>query len=432
MGWALFSVAWASEPVEVSADSSAGVLMVLLGLLAGAYLVAHWLVDWLQRRFLLITGFEYVLLGALLGPVLLPSVAVLGDVPRLGAVVAFAAGWVGLLYGMELDLKALLTGPDRALRLSLLDSAISGAVVAGASWLFFQYFPLQEAPSQERMAFCSLLLGFACAAGSSSPIELVAQRYPTLKSELLPLLQRSIRFGNLLAIGGFGLLFCIYHEGTSALPTPPRASDWVLLTLGLGLSLGALFSVFLADEDEANPRFLALTGIIVFASGAAMFLNLSALTTNLLLGAFLINTRQGGAARATLTATARPVNLLLLVFAGSLWQNVPALPAITLTVLVILARGVGKWLGGRLTAYGTLLRHDLHRGLLSQGEAAVAMAVSVRLVYDGPGIDLAYAAILTSALFFELIAPRWLRGLLADAGELQDDLPAALPLPKEA
>ena len=44
---------------------------------AFAWLIAHFVADWIQERFLVTSGSEYMLLGVLLGPV--PIVALLFD-----------------------------------------------------------------------------------------------------------------------------------------------------------------------------------------------------------------------------------------------------------------------------------------------------------------------------------------------------------------
>jgi hypothetical protein len=41
-------------------------LLVLI--VAGSYLAAHWAFEWLGHRYMLVSGAEYLLLGILLGP----------------------------------------------------------------------------------------------------------------------------------------------------------------------------------------------------------------------------------------------------------------------------------------------------------------------------------------------------------------------------
>ena len=47
------------------------------------------------------------------------------------------------------------------------------------------------------------------------------------------------------------------------------------------------------------------------------------------------------------------------------------------------------------------------------------MAVSFQVVFDGPIVDLAYTVVLVSEIAHDIIAPRILRGLLVDAGEVR-------------
>src|SRR5690606_34954273 len=129
--------AWAA-PAAGDDSATMGMVLVLLAVVGAAYLLAHLVVDWVQRRLLIVSGFEYVFLGMLLGPVVLPSIHILGDLTALAPIIAFAAGWVGLLYGMELDLRTLITIPDRSLRLAAVEVLVSFTAVAAAAVWFFQ------------------------------------------------------------------------------------------------------------------------------------------------------------------------------------------------------------------------------------------------------------------------------------------------------
>ncbi len=400
-----------------------GVLLILLAFVAVAYLLTHFVVDRLQRRFLFASGLEYILLGVLLGP----NLHVLTDLDSLAPVIAFGAGWIGLLYGMEVELpvgrRASSAEAGRTMRLAGVESAITGCGVAAAAAAVFRSGAFVGEISSDEAWLSAAVMGCAAAAGSSSAVDLLLSRYHEVATRLLPLLRRTARLGDILAIAAFGVLMCRFHHGDAALENPPDPSTWVLLTAGLGLSLGALFVVFLGDDDSENSRFLALVGIISFASGAAFFLDLSALTVNLLLGVVLVHSRHGEAIHSTLAGTQKPASLILLVFAGVLWTPVPALPAIALSVGFIVLRFVCKALGCWIASMGTSLRDDLVRGLLAQGHVALAIALMFRLVYSGPAVDLAYTAILASVVFYELIAPRVLKGLLIDAGDLRHDVP---------
>jgi NhaP-type Na+/H+ or K+/H+ antiporter len=72
------------------------------------------------------------------------------------------------------------------------------------------------------------------------------------------------------------------------------------------------------------------------------------------------------------------------------------------------------------------MRSDAGRGLLAQGQVAVALAVAFRLGQQGSLVDIGYNAVLISVLFHDFVAPWALRGLLLDAGELRSTAEAKL------
>lgn len=405
-----------------SADGSMLTVLFLLAVVVGAYMLTHFVVERLQRTYLLVTGVEYMVLGVLLGPAVLVQVHPFSDLRALGPVFAFAAGWIGLLYGMELNLRELVASADRSIRLALADALVTGmgttalaVVVFQQGWLIGPVPPDQAWPA-------AMLLGCAAGASSSAAVDLIRARYPDLSSALLPTLRRTARLGDLFAIAAFGLVFCLFHEGETLLSRELVWSDWLIISVGLGVVLGMVFMAFLSSDDEGNDAFLAMIGILLFASGAAFFLQISALLVNLLLGIVVVQTAKGVAVRAQLERTEKPVKLVLLLFAGALWTPVAPLPAVVASLGYIALRMAGKAVGSYFATVGTPLRGDIFRGLLAQGNVAVAMAVSMKLVYHGPAIDLAYTAVLVSVALHEIVAPRMLRGLLVDAGELQQDV----------
>jgi len=424
-------VAWASDAGHGDGhgadDAGLGGVLVILGMVGVAYLIAHFFVDWVQNRFLVVSGLEYVLLGALLGPAVLVEVNVFKDLTALAPIIAFAAGWVGLLYGMQFERTSLMAVSDRSIRLGVADALGTAITVTTGAWFLFESGLLGVPFSGNEAKVAAAAMGCAAAAGSTSAVDLLRLRYPGLETNLLDLLGRSAKTGDVIAIIAFGLIFCFFHEGTVRLGQVPDETDWLVTTVVLGGVLGILFTAFLGGESDENTRFLALTGIIIFASGAAFFLNLSALLLNLILGAFIVNGRSGEGVYNTLIGTMRPIRLILLVFAGALWTPVDPTLAVILAAAYILVRLVSKMVSDWAASLGNPLRSDIFRGLMAQGDVAIAMAISFQIVYDGELIDLAYTAILISIVIHEFIAPRILKGLLVDAGELRQDVEPVHP-----
>jgi NhaP-type Na+/H+ or K+/H+ antiporter len=113
---------------------------------------------------------------------------------------------------------------------------------------------------------------------------------------------------------------------------------------------------------------------------------------------------------------------VLLVFAGALWEPTELVPTLLALGGFLVLRTGAKWLASVIAGWGTSLRKDLFRGLLAHGDVTLAMAVSFRLVYDGDAAKIAYSVVLGSVILNDLMAPRLLRGLLVDEGEIQREL----------
>jgi len=404
---------------ETGAQPDSITLLVFLALLVGAIL-AHQVVERLSKRFLFLSVAEYIALGVVLGPTVFPEVDPFYDLTVVAPVFAFAAGWVGLLYGLELDFSA--PGLSRPLRLAFVNWLVTSVLVTAAS-LWFLRSGLWLEPAPWEIAWpCAMVLGAAAASGSSSAVDLLSERYQDAATHLLPLLRRTTRLSTALAILTFGLVFCVWRVSEGALDVPERG---VLVTIGIGVILGFLFFLFIGKDQSTNKAFLSMVGILVFASGSAFFLQLSALAVNLILGATLAQTRRGGRMALQLERTQRPVTLILLIFAGALWQPPPLVAAVVLTAGFVALRLLARIVGVGLATGGTPLRGDLWRGLLDQGDVAVAMAVGFQLVYglvyDHPAIDLVHTTILVGVVLHELVTPRVLQGLLVDAGEVDTD-----------
>lgn len=420
---ALPGVAHAAKGSGQNGDAGELGTVVLLVLVIGvAYVLAHNVVERLQRRFLVVSGAEYLLLGFLLGPAF-PAINALENVTGLLPIIALAAGWVGLLRGTDFDFASLQKLDPATWRIVFLHHLLPGAAVGVGAYYFFTQLGWVDTTLRGAALSASALACFA-AADSAEPFDLLARRYE-ITGRLAPLLRNGTRLGDIVVILAFGLIFCVFHENA------PEAQDyspalWAWVTVLLGAALGFLFSLFLAGDESDNSRFLALVGIIAFASGGAYFLELSPLAVNLSMGFVLVNFARGGQLlHTTLESTERPMAIVLLIFAGALWQPTPLVPTLLALGGFLIARTGAKGLASVIAGWGTSVRKDLFRGLLAHGDVTLAMAVSFRLVYDGEAAKIAYSVVLGSIILNDLIAPRLLRGLLVDEGELQRELKAS-------
>ncbi len=407
---------------------SLGQLLGYIVLAALATVLARLVVERLQRRLLVLTGGEYVLVGALLGAGGL-GIAAFEELTPVLPGIALAAGWVGLQRGFQLRLGEVVDMPSGSVRVALLHAFSTGAIVAVGGYLAFRSGWLGLRAEGPMAAAVAGLLATTAAADASAPFELLRSRY-RLEGPLHEVLHQATRLGDVLVILSLGVVFCLFHRGHLSGGYTVRPAEWLVVTGGLGVLLGLLFAAFLAGGDPSRDRFLVLVGIVAFASGAAWLLRLDPLSVHLVLGFVLVHaSRAARPLQETLHGVERPMLLVLLVFAGALWRPVPWTAGLLAVAGYVVLRLLGKVLGSLLSAFGTELRADLFRGLLAHGEVTVAMAVVFRLVYEGPEVDLAYTAVLGSVLLSDPLSPRMLRGLLLDAGELKERLARAAERP---
>lgn len=389
-----------------SLKENPGLALVAVFLLIGAaYVAADVFVDWLEERFLILSGVEYLLLGFVLG-LAFPGMQDIENLQPIFPVIALTTGWLGLLRGTELRVREIRGAPDGLGTAMILHLAIPGLAVGSVAYFGFQVNGMIAA-----------LLGCVAAAHSSEPFQVLSARYQVF-GPIASIVEKASRLGDVLVILAFGLVFCVFHEGT---PGAPELNwwQWTEITLVIGAGLGLLMRPFVAEGQSTHARFLALVGIIFFASGAAYFLSLSALMVNLVLGIVLVNLSAAGqGVRGTLRDTERPMTIVLFVIAGALVRPAPWLSVLVGFVAFVALRSLGSLVASRLTSFRTELRGDLHRGFFAQSAVVVAMAVTFRLVVEGALVDVAYIVILLSVIFHGLIGPRLLRGLLVDAGGL--------------
>jgi len=84
---------------------SSGLILILA--VAIAYLAARVAFDWLARRFLIVSGAEYLLLGILLGPQVAGALSA-ETLAAFAPLTTLSLGWIGAIVGMQFFLPGLV------------------------------------------------------------------------------------------------------------------------------------------------------------------------------------------------------------------------------------------------------------------------------------------------------------------------------------
>jgi Kef-type K+ transport system membrane component KefB len=388
---------------------SAGLLLIVI--VAGAYLAAHFASEWMARRFLIVSGAEYLLLGVLLGPSV-SGVIQASTVDGFAPFLTLAFGWVGALIGAQFYVRDLIRVPTDHFRVATTEAALvlfvtAGVMGAAMSWWLDAGWTEVVVPA----------VAFGAVAVASAPTGIaVVSRRLRAKGFLVRQLQVSPAMDAVVAVTAFGVLLAVTHAAPPSDVRSPTPTEWAVITVAIGVASGWLFHLFVGGERKIDRLFIALSGALILSSGAAAYLRLSPLLPALLIGLVLVNTSPArNEIRDVLTRFERPLYFVLLIFAGAAWQPEGG-GWVLVAGLFLLVRGVAKVGGATLAArlHGQLpaLGDRWGWGLMGHGGLAVAIALNYRLFDASELAGLVFTATLVSVLVTDVLSAWMVQALV--------------------
>jgi hypothetical protein len=387
--------------LHAGAVLTAGLILVLV--VAAAYLAAHAASEWLARRYLIVSGAEYLLLGVLLGPHVSGLIRT-SVIESFAPFLTLALGWTGAWIGMHFYLPRLVRTRGVVFRVAFFEAFLALATISAV--MTFVFTRLLDLPLADTLV-PAIALGAIAVASSPAGIAMVAERIGR-RTTLLRQLEQTTFIDALVAITTFGILLCFRHPVPYGVVRAPTTTEWVAISLGIGFVGGALFHLFLGRERQIDRLFIGMAGAITLASGAAAYLRLSPLLPSLLIGAILVNTSRNRETLVTLmNNVAGPFYFVLLLFAGTAWLP-PTRAWWLLAVVIFLAVRVaakvgGARLAGRLNGRFRTLGPNWGYALLGQGAVAVAIGVNY-LLHDSSLLpNIVFTAALVSALLTDFV-----------------------------
>lgn len=385
--------------------------MLLILLVVIGYLAARFAVDWLARHALVVSGAEYLVLGLLLGP---RGTGVLTE-QQVGALAPFftlALGWMGASVGFRLWLPVLTRTPGILYRLAFTQSLFTAALVGGGCWLLLWQGGLL---TREEAVLPAVALA-AIATASTLQGARIASKHLGHRNLAVRLLEISGGVDALFAILILTVGLAIYHVPVNVVPRAPTATEWVVISVAVGVVGGWLFHLFLGDERSPERLFVAIAGAVILTTGAATYIGMSALLPGALLGCILVNTsRQREQVRALLDAVDRPLYFVMLVCAGALWTpSAQDIFAVVMAFLVL--RLLGKLAGGWIAAHGNGVARVFSArwglALVGQGGLAIALALEYSLSPSAVRPNVVFTAALCSVLLTDLLSARLARDVV--------------------
>ncbi|MGI9089539.1 MAG: hypothetical protein ACR2GG_00390 [Gemmatimonadaceae bacterium] len=394
--------------------------LTLVILVAGAYLAARVAFEWLGRRFLIVSGAEYVLLGILLGP---QVSGLLGRtvLQSFEPITTLALGWMGAIIGTRFYLAELVAVPGITYRLAFVESLLTLLTVFGVEMAAMTLLGF----SPGRVWIPALAMGAIATASSTAAVNMIGERLGKERERgserpLLVQLSVSTTVNAFVAVIAFGILLSMHHPDPYVMDRPITPTEWMAIAIGVGVVGGSLFYLFLGSEQHEDRLLIALGGAVILVSGAAAYLSLSPLVVGLFFGIILVNTAENREeVTAVLESVDRPLYFVLLVIGGATWRPSTEPWALAVVVLFLAARAAGKIGGARLAARANgalpVLGNDWGQALLGQGGLALALAINYQYQQVPIGSGLVFTAAVVSVLLTDFISARLMRSAVVSA-----------------
>ncbi|MGK7311974.1 MAG: cation:proton antiporter [Candidatus Longimicrobiales bacterium M2_2A_002] len=394
-------------------------ILVLLGLLGSRFAFDPERAP-LGPRLLLATGSHFLLLGLLLGPIL--GLLTLDAIAQLEALFALGLGWIGFLFGIQLDRQSVGQFPVGWLVFTIVQAVLTFVLFAALGFLAF------ELAGALRPDLHVILFGTAATAAVSTPagVALISRTFKR-QGRVTRLLMFVSSLDAAVGIIALQLVYAAYHPDT-AVVGGGDAWLWLAIAVATGIVFGVIFLWLTRPKPERDELTLFLLGLAVFEAGTALYLGVSPLFVCMVTGAVIANLSPSSKrVYSILQAWEKPIYVVVLILAGAM-LGAGSWIALPLAAGYVVLRGLGKYGGGlvgrsvvpaQLAAPATV-----GFGLIPQGGISLAMALSAALTYgaisgaDGTAGRTAFATIVVAVAVSELVGPFLTRNLLRRAGEI--------------
>lgn len=396
----------------------------LAGLFGLAYLGGHRRVQQLERKLgishVVTAGLPFVVLGAVAH---LPSVGILSDAVlwQIRPLLPLGLGWIGFTVGFRFDARLAESLAPGMASVGILSAALPAATIIASCGVLLM---ATEGPWQSA-AFLrdALILGTAGAMTARSAPHLLEARGAA--ESTIDRVWSIVQVEQLAGVVGLMLTAAYFRPQGAAVAWQLPGTAWLFITLGMGTTMGGVIYATLG-KLKGGPEFsLLILGSVAFTAGIASFLRLSPLVVCFIAAVILANLpgHSRSQVRKAMLGLERPIYLLFLVIAGSLWK-MGAWEGWVLMVLFVLARLGGKRLAVAAWRSGTLtdLTAEEKRSLVFSplGALSIAIVISAQDLYFGPTVPWMLTAVIGGAIVTELIVQASARGRPASPSSAEE------------
>lgn len=404
-------------------DPLLSTLAIILVALVGARLSFSTEITAPGPRLLFRTGTHFLVLGLVLGPQAL-GVLSQESLEQLFPLTALGLGWVGFLFGLQLDRSALRQFSLKFHAIAYGQAILAFGVFAALAWVGMLLFGVVDRP------WTTMAWAAAATACLSAPagIAMVSSNY-LVRGPVRKLLFFVSSVDAIVGIIALQVIYSVYHDPgsfPSLGPLPPMF--WVSSAVALGVLCAIIFLWLTRSRPSAEELVLYLMGMSAFAAAAALRLHISPLFVCVVMGIVVANlSRDHRRIFAAVQRWEKPLYLILLILAGALLDVTnPLLWPLALAYVAArtLAKTSGGWIATRLARLDFHTPESIGTGLLPQGGISIALALSVLLTFyeprlqDAPAGRLLFGVVVLGVVVSELSGPFFTTRVLRLAGEI--------------
>lgn len=356
----------------------------------------------------------YLIAGLFLGPSLFNFVTP-EESKSFEIISELTLSFIAFGIGSEFMLKDIIAMGKKITIITLAE--VIGAIVVVFSVMYFIFdFPV---------AFSLVIASMSAATAPAATIMVIRQykSYGPVTKTILPV----VALDDVLGIMAFGIAISVAKilvsgHDFSVLTIIGVPLFEIIASLVLGLVLGIVLAVITKKVDPKDELQMKTVFFIGLAAGLSIWLKLSPLLTNIMMGATLANLRKYANRSFSSVNDFVPIFYVLFFTLAGASLDIAILKTVGLAGLgYVLARASGKILGAFLGAKAVKAEPTVQKwlgiALLPQGGISIGLSVIVMQQLPQFAVELT-TIIMASVLIYETLGPVFAKISISRAGEI--------------
>jgi Kef-type K+ transport system membrane component KefB len=356
----------------------------------------------------------YLIAGLFLGPSLFEFVS-REEAESFKVISELTLSFIAFGIGSEFMLKDIMAMGKKIAIITLAE--VVGAIGVVFSVMYFIFdFPL---------AFSMVIASMSAATAPAATIMVIRQyrAYGPVTKTILPV----VALDDVYGIMAFGIAISIAKilvsgQDFSILTIIGVPLLEILGSLALGLALGVILSFLTKKIDPKDELQIKTVFFVGLAAGLAMWLNLSPLLANIMMGATLANLRKYANRSFSAVNDFVPIFYVLFFTLAGASLDIAILKSVGIAGIgYIIARASGKILGAFLGAKSVKAEPQVQKwlgiALLPQGGISIGLSVIVMQQLPQYAVELT-TIIMASVLVYETFGPIFAKISISKAGEI--------------